>query len=220
VTQPTILSIQVGLPAEHGADNISKRSWQSGIFKFPVMDKVWLDTFNLAGDGQDDLDNHGGLFRAVLGYSAEHYPTWQEELQRPDFRYGAFGENFTISGLDENSVFLGDIYTVGDARIQVTQPRLPCWKLARRWGIKDLTARVQRKGWGGWYHRVLQTGYVRAGDSYALVERGYTQYPITRLGMLVYEVERDVTAFAELSALEVLTPSWRDTFAEFAAKAA
>jgi MOSC domain-containing protein YiiM len=220
VTQATILSIQVGLPAEHGADNISKRGWQSGIFKYPISGKVWLDTLNLAGDGQDDLDNHGGIFRAVLGYSAEHYPAWRDELQRPDFPYGAFGENLTISGLDEDSVFLGDVYAVGEALVQVTQPRLPCWKLARRWGIKNLTARVQRKGWGGWYHRVVRTGNVAAGDTYALVERGYTQYPITRLGRLVYEVEKDVAAFEELSGLDVLTPSWRSTFAEFAAKAA
>ena len=95
------------------------------------------------GDGQADRKNHGGPYRAVLGYSADHYPVWREDLDMPDLPYGAFGENFTIAGLDEESVALGDVFRVGDQVVlQVSQPRAPCWKLARRWEIKDLTARV------------------------------------------------------------------------------
>jgi MOSC domain-containing protein YiiM len=180
-----VLSVQVGLPAEHGADVISTTPWQSGIVKLPVDGPVWLDTLNLADDGQHDLVNHGGPWRAVLAYGAAHYPVWQAELAREHLPYGAFGENFTVSVATEDDVCLGDIYAVGAVRVQVSQPRAPCWKLARRWEIKDLAAQVEAKGWGGWYHRVLQTGFVQAGDDYTLLERPCPQWNILRFCILV-----------------------------------
>lgn len=216
MTTATILSIQVGLPAEHGADTISNKTWESGIFKFPVTGRVWLDELNLAGDGQQDLNNHGGPYRAVLGYGAVHYPVWRDELARADLPYGAFGENLTLSDLTEETVCLGDVYAVGETRLQVAQPRQPCWKLARRWGIKDLTARVEARGWGGWYHRVLQTGYIEAGDTYELLERPYPAYPISRLNALLRGREVNVEAFAELAGIAELSPGWREAFARFA----
>lgn len=215
VTVPTLLSVQVGLPAEHGADSISRKAWQSGIVKYAVSGRVWLDTLNLAGDGQQDLQSHGGPFRAVLAYAAAHYPVWRAELGR-DLAYGGFGENFTVSHLTEASVCLGDIYAVGEARLQVTQPRAPCWKLARRWSIKDLTARVEAKGWGGWYHRVLQPGFVQAGDAYRLLERPYPQYTIARLNDLIAGREVNPTACQELATLEALSPGWRASYERMA----
>jgi MOSC domain-containing protein YiiM len=174
---------------------------------------VWLDTLNLAGDGQDDLDNHGGVYRAVLAYSAEHYPVWRDELHLPDLAYGSFGENFTVSGLTETDVYLGDVYAVGETRLRVAQPRMPCWKLARRVGVKDLAARVEARGWGGWYHQVLQTGYVQAGDRYELVERGHTGYPIAYIVDLMTERQTSAEAYRELATLDALTPEWRNYFA-------
>jgi MOSC domain-containing protein YiiM len=215
---PTILSLHVGLPATHGADSISQKPWESGIFKSPVAGRVFLDTLNLAGDGQQDLKNHGGPFRAVLAYSADHYPVWWDELgrDRDSFPHGSFGENFTVDGLDEASVCLGDIYAVGEARIQVSQPRWPCYKLARRNDIKDLPARVDARGWGGWYHRVVQTGHVAAGDAYALVERPYPHFPISLLNALMAEREHDPRASGMLAEMEMLTPSWRQHYAALA----
>lgn len=210
---PTLLSIQVGMPAQHGADSISKKAWESGVFKYPVTGRQWLDTLNLQGDGQHDLKNHGGPFRAVLAYGAVHYPIWRAELDYSDLPYGAFGENFTVSALTEDLVCLGDIYAVGEAVVQVSQPRIPCWKLARRWGIKDLAARIEAKKIGGWYSRVLQTGYVEAGDRYELLERTYPQYTITRLYDLMFQHEKNADAGAELTGLEVLSTSWREVFA-------
>lgn len=218
MSTPTLLSIQVGLPAEHGPDHISKKSWESGIFKFPVEGRIWLDSINLKGDGQRDLENHGGPFRAVLSYSADLYPMWREELNRPDLSYGMFGENFTISGMDETTVCLGDVYQIGQARIRVSQPRFPCWKLARRCGIKDLTARVDEKMHGGWYQQVLKEGYVEAGDSVQLLERPYPQFPIQRIFALGSERIVDPKAAAELAGIPALTDSWREIFAERAAQ--
>lgn len=208
---PTLLAIQVGKPAEQGADSISDKPWQSGIFKATVSGRVWLDMENLAGDGQDDLKNHGGAFRAVLAYSADHYPKWREGLG-VDLQYGAFGENFTVSGVDETSICLGDVIAVGDVRLQVAQPRLPCWKLARRNGFKDLADRVDKTNRGGWYHRVLQTGYVEAGDAYAILERPYPDFSIARVVDLIHEREVNVEAWRKLGSLEVLTPRWRQRF--------
>ncbi|HVO44251.1 MAG TPA: MOSC domain-containing protein [Aggregatilineales bacterium] len=214
MSDPVILSIQVGMPADHGADSISRKPWRSGISKTPVAGRIRLSTVNLAGDRQQDLENHGGPFRAVLAYAAVHYPVWREDLKLDDLPYGAFGENFTISVLTEATVCLGDVYAVGDAiRLQVSQPRAPCWKLARRWGIKDLTARVEARGWGGWYHRVLATGEVGAGDAYRLLERPYPAYPIARLNDLITGREVNRAAQAELSAIEALSPGWRAMFA-------
>jgi MOSC domain-containing protein YiiM len=105
MSTPSILSIQVGKPAEHGADSISRKTWESGIFKYTVNGKVYLDTLNLVGDGQEDLKNHGGPFRAVLAYGAAHYPAWRDELGRDEetFAYSSFGENFTVSELTEDA---------------------------------------------------------------------------------------------------------------------
>lgn len=211
MSTPSILSIQVGKPAEHGADSISQKSWESGIFKDTVNGRVFLDTLNFVGDGQQDLKNHGGPFRAVLAYGAARYPVWWDELGRDaeTFAYGSFGENLTVSELTEDTVCIGDIYAVGEARIQVAQPRSPCWKLARRNNLKDLAARVEEKGWGGWYHRVLQTGHVEAGDNYELVERLYPDFNIKRLNDLMAGREFDREALLKLARMEALSFGWR-----------
>src|SRR3954447_26270036 len=143
------MSIQLGRPASMGEPGVADpllRPWTSGIVKWPRAGKVWLGRTNLEGDGQADNRNHGGPEKAILAFSAGHYPVWREELARPDLPFGAFGENFTIDGQGEAAVCVGDVYLVGGATVQVSQPRQPCWKLARRWGLKDLPARVQQTG--------------------------------------------------------------------------
>lgn len=213
MTIPEILSIQVGKPADHGADAVSDQPWRSGIFKYPVTGRVWLGSLNLVGDGQENLKVHGGPFRALLVYAAAHYPEWRAELEQPDLPYGAFGENFTVTELTEETVCLGDVYKVGEALIRVAQPRQPCFKIARRWGIKDLTARVERKGWGGWYNTVLQEGYVQAGDTLTLVERPYPAYTVRFVDALITEKTKNPQAAAELAQIEALTDEWRVGFA-------
>jgi MOSC domain-containing protein YiiM len=209
---PTLLSIQVGSPTERGADSISDTSWTSGIFKAPVSGPVWLGKTNLVGDGQADLKNHGGPDRAALMYGASRYPAWREQLGIPDLPYGAFGENSTVSELTEESVCIGDIYQIGDARVQVSQPRQPCWKLGRRWQIKELTALVLNKAQGGWYNRVLQEGYVEAGMPVMLVERPYPQFPVAHVFALMNEWIDDPAATVELASLEILSRGWRRVF--------
>ncbi|HLT21386.1 MAG TPA: MOSC domain-containing protein [Thermomicrobiales bacterium] len=205
-----LVSIQVGLPRIFGAEQGFRpdRAWSSAIIKEPVTGPVWLGELNLDGDRQDDLQAHGGPDQSVLGYAAAHYPHWRAELERPDLPHGAFGENFTIEGLDEDSVSLGDTFEVGEVVIQVTSPRGPCWKIAMRHRISTLTARVEELGWTGWYHRTLQQGYVEAGQELRLVARPHPEWTVRRLAETLRG--RDAEAMRELAAIPELGARFRN----------
>jgi MOSC domain-containing protein YiiM len=166
------------------------------------------------GDAQADLEHHGGPDKAVLTYSAEHYPKWRRELQLPNLPYGAFGENFTVAGLDEERVAIGDIYSLGDARVQVSQPRSPCWKISHRWKIKDLTARVEATGRLGWYLRVLNAGYIERGLPLILVDRPLPQWTVAVTFKIMHHRKDDYRAAAELAACPLLSANWRKQFSD------
>jgi MOSC domain-containing protein YiiM len=211
-----VASIQVGLPRYHGvagAANPLDRPWLSGFFKEPVAGPVWLGRTQLAGDGQADLANHGGPDKAALAYSAHHYPGWREELSLPNLPHGAFGENFTLLGLTEKDVCVGDTYALGEARVQVSQPRQPCWKLARRWRLKDLPARVEATGRTGWYFRVLTEGYVAAGQPVVLLARPFPQWTIDHANEVMHRRRNDRLAATELAEVPLLAESWRAALA-------
>lgn len=220
MSSPVLASIQVGLPQSYGhegADDPMDRPWQSGFFKQPVEEPRWLGKANLVGDGQADLVNHGGDDKAVLCYAASHYPDWRDELGRPDLPYGAFGENFTIEGLTERSVCLGDTFQLGDAVIQVSQPRQPCWKLAWRWRLKELTALVERSGRTGWYIRVLQEGEVGPGIPVTLLDRPCPEWTVTKVAQVMRWRKNQPDVAGALAGNEYLAASWRDRLAEAAA---
>ena len=204
-----LVSIQVGLPKVFGDEGGFRpgRSWSSAILKEPVTGRVWLGELNLTGDRQDDLQVHGGPDQSILGYCAGHYPSWREELERPDFPYGAFGENFTIEGLDEDTVCIGDTFEIGDTIIQVTSPRGPCWKIARRHGIPELTAMVERRGWTGWYYRTVQQGCVEAGQEFNQTAHPHPDWTIRRVAAV--RRGRDIELLKELHALPELAERYR-----------
>lgn len=209
-----ILSIQVGLPqtldASH-ATNPTDNPWKTGIFKTPVSGPVWLGRLNLTGDAQSDLSVHGGPHKAVNAYPSEHYPYWRERLHLPDMTYGAFGENFTTGGLLEDEVCIGDVFKAGETIIQISQPRQPCWKIERRWGIKDFSVRVKETGKTGWYFRVLQEGYVEAGNSLVLMERSFPQWTVAVAYAIMRNRRIDVTAAYELALCPALSPRWQES---------
>ncbi len=122
-----LLSVNVSLPKEiiHNGKKIS-----TGIFKEPVKGRIKVKTLNLEGDGQADLIGHGGIFRAIYVYSYDNYAYWEKELNRNDFNYGEFGENFTVEGMSDDEIHVGDRFKIGSALFEVTQPRVPCYKLA------------------------------------------------------------------------------------------
>jgi len=210
---PSLLSLQVGHARELGVPGSREpmdKPWVSGFFKEPVKTPVTLSSFNLDGDEQADLENHGGRDKAICCYAAEHYPSWRAALALPDMPYGAFGENFTLDGVNEETICIGDQYTIGTATVEVSQPRQPCWKLARRWRIKELPAVVIESGRTGWYLRVLQPGTVTAGQELKLVARPLPEWSIARANEIFYRGKHDADASEALGSLELLAESWRE----------
>jgi MOSC domain-containing protein YiiM len=161
-----LIAVCVGTTTDYGtpgADEPMDRPWRTSFYKEPVDGTRWLGTTNVEGDSQADQKNHGGPDKAVLAYSADHYAAWNTEMPDLHLGFGAFAENLDIAGLSEVTVCLGDSYAIGDAVVQVSQARQPCWKISRRWRVLDFSVRVQRTGRTGWYLRVLQEGEIGAG---------------------------------------------------------
>jgi MOSC domain-containing protein YiiM len=216
----TLFSIQIGTPKDYGfqdAVDPHDKPWKTGFFKTPVEGPVFAGTTNLAGDGQADLKNHGGIDKAVLAYSADHYPNWRDELRMPDLPGGAFGENLTIVGLSEESVCIGDIFRVGMATFEVSQPRQPCWKLARRWRMHELTGLVVRNGRSGWYLRVLEEGWIEAEMPVVLTDRPNPAWSIARANEILHHRRTDLPLTLALADVPGLAESWVEELRERAA---
>lgn len=213
VVEAKLLSVQVGISRTVGrtdATNPMDQVWTTGFFKDPVVGPVFLGHVNLAGDVQADLDNHGGPEKAVNVYPAEHYPYWEQILGLANLPRGAFGENFTIEGILETDVCIGDVFEIGGALVQVSQPRQPCWKLARRWRMKDLALRVQQTGRTGWYFRVLREGYVQAGATLRLTNRSHPEWTVAVANDVMHNRMHDVNAARAFSACSSLSIRWRE----------
>jgi MOSC domain-containing protein YiiM len=218
-----VVSIQVGLPRLHGdpaAANRLGRPWRSGFYKDPVTGPVWLGRTNLAGDGQADLKHHGGTDKAVLSYAAAHYPLWRAELHEPDLPYGGFGENFTVGGLSEESVCVGDVFEIGAALVQVSQPRQPCRNIARRWQRINLPTLVDRTGRTGWYLRVLREGEVEAGQQVMLAARPNPAWTVARATRALRGHQHDRHEARALAGLPELSAAWKETLAAILDEAA
>lgn len=212
-----LLSIQAGLPKtihdEKTLDSID-RSWTTGFFKLPVYGRIRLNRTNLDGDGQADLHNHGGIEKAINAYPHEHYGFWAERLGIQNLEHGAFGENFTIGGLTESDVCIGDVFEIGEVRVQISQPRQPCWKLSRRWHVRDLALQVQNSGRTGWYFRVLTEGFVEADLPLILAERPYPQWTVALANDIMHHHTSDMEAARSLMECHFLATRWRSTLAK------
>lgn len=188
------------------------KPWETGFYKSPVLAPLWLGYEGLSADAQADRRFHGGVDKAVCCYPALHYPHWRATLPLAEMPFGAFGENFTLDHITEADICIGDTYRIGTATVQVSQPRQPCWKLARRWRVKDLTAQVERTGKTGFYFRVLQHGQVYPGAEFQLLDRSYPQWPITECNDLMHHREDDLEGARRLSECTALSGSWKDAF--------
>jgi MOSC domain-containing protein YiiM len=209
-----LVSIQVGKPTVHGtpdADNPLDRPWRTAFFKSPILGAVRVGRGNLDGDGQANLKVHGGPDKAVLSYAASHYAAWRLELAMPELPYGAFAENFTIDGLDEQRVCMGDVYAIGPSvRVQVSQPRQPCLNISHRWRIEDLTQRVEDAGRTGWYQRVLVEGMIEPGLEVELVERPAPDWTVARATLAMRRRRSQPDEAAALAAVPWLSEAWRE----------
>jgi MOSC domain-containing protein YiiM len=205
-----LLSINVSKPKpiQYGGKTI-----QTGIFKEPVSGTVMLREKNIDGDGQGDLRVHGGTYKAIYGYPFEHYAHWRQELRRDDFTYGQFGENLTVEGLLEEVVHIGDIFQIGSTvKLQITQPRVPCFKLAYKMGLPEFPKQFLESRRVGFYFRVLEAGEITPGDAIARIEVASEPMSVTEILNLRYFDTDNHDKIARARKLPALSPSWKRDF--------
>lgn len=206
----SLISLNVGQPRPLAYRG---KHVQSGFRKSPVQaaEALWLGETGLEGDAQADLKNHGGPDKAVCVYPLEHYPYWSARLGR-SLKPGAFGENFSTERLLEPEVCVGDVYQVGSAIVQVSQPRQPCFKMAARHGVKELAWWVQEAGFTGFYFRCLEPGEAQAGGDIALLERSAAEVTVEEANRVMHHDKRDAAGIERLLEVPELSANWRQTF--------
>jgi MOSC domain-containing protein YiiM len=204
-----VVSVNVGLPQEVLWKG---RRVMTGIFKEPVDGAVRVKKLNLEGDQQADLTVHGGPDKAVYVYPAEHYEPWKRELADMSLTWGMFGENLTIEGVLEDDVNIGDQFRMGSALLRVTQPRVPCYKLAIRFGRDDILKRFLKSGRSGFYLSVLEEGEVRAGDLMERVLRNEESLSVADVTRLYLTGSDDLDLLRRAVQVKALPAGWRDYF--------
>jgi ferredoxin-NADP reductase/MOSC domain-containing protein YiiM/ferredoxin len=204
-----LLSVNVGLPREI---EWKGRAVRTGIWKEPVPERCWAGRLNLAGDGQGDLAGHGGEQRAVFVYQIESYRHWQAQLKRTDFAYGQFGENFTVKGLADSSVCIGDRYRIGSALFEVTQPRVTCYRVGIRTNEPRMPALLTSSGRPGFYFRVLEEGTVGAGDDIVKVGEASERMTVVEINALLYSTHHPRDRLERALRIDALSPGWRRSF--------
>lgn len=212
----TLLSVNLSAPREVAHEG---KMVQTGIFKQPAEGRVMLRRLNLDGDGQADLWGHGGAFRAVYVYSAENYSFWRQELGRDDLPVGTFGENFTVEGMPDDTICVGDVFRIGEALVEVSQPRIPCFKLALKMGIPNFQNRFLEQRRVGFYFRVLEEGEVGAGDPIKLVRRDPKGMTVRQVNDLLFFDKDDLEATRQALSIPALSHGWKGSFEERLAKA-
>ncbi len=186
----------------------------TGIFKQPVSGPVQLRTLNLDGDRQADLSVHGGPYKAVYGYAAEHYLFWRQEFPDADLPWGTFGENFTTSGLAEDELHIGDRFQIGSSIVVVRQPRTPCYKLAAKFQRDDILERFLHSGRSGFYFSVEQEGSVAEGDGFLLLKRNGEGITISEMNRLYVREKYNQDLLHKAVYTADLPEDWREYFSE------
>jgi ferredoxin-NADP reductase/MOSC domain-containing protein YiiM len=204
-----LLSVNVGLPRDIAWKG---RTVHTAIWKDPVPGRCRVGRLNLDGDGQGDLAGHGGEQRAVFVYQIESYRYWQEQLERTNFVHGQFGENFTIEGLPDDAVCIGDRYRIGSALFEVTQPRVTCYRVGIRMNEPRMPALLTSSGRPGFYFRVLQPGEVGAGDDIVKVGEAAERMTVAEINALLYSSDHPRDRLERAMRIDALSPGWRASF--------
>ena len=204
-----LLSVNVGLPRDI---EWKGRIVHTAIWKDPVHGRCRVRRLNLDGDGQGDLAGHGGEQRAVFVYQIESYRYWQEQLKRTDFVHGQFGENFTIEGLADDAVCIGDRYQIGNAVFEITQPRVTCYRVGIRMNEPRMPSLLTGSGRPGFYFRVLQEGEVEAGDEIKKIGEAKERMTVAEINALLYSSEHPSDQLHRALQIEALSPGWRWSF--------
>jgi len=203
------VSVGMGQEVRHAG-----RTVVTGIFKRPVKGRVRLRRLNLDGDRQVDRKAHGGIHKAVCVYSTENYDHWRRVLGRDDLEVPQFGENFTVAGMEEDAVFVGDVFRVGSATVEVTQPRVPCHRLGIKMGDPRFPKLFLESCRVGFYLRVLEEGDVGAGDDIQLVKRDPEGMSIRAICHLYYFERENVEDARRAVRIAALSPGWREGFVQ------
>ena len=221
-------SIQIGKVITEGdphSTEVTERRWSSAFRKTPVSHRVEVTPTGIVGDEVANTKDHGGVEKALLCYGFQHYSVWlaehpewedsQKLVERGlgEFGPGAFGENLTIRGQDETNVCIGDRYSVGTCELEVSQPRQPCWKIARRWSTKCLPKEVGQTGRTGWYVRVRQPGEIQIGEGLQLLSRPHPDWTVARANDILMGREVDRMAVIQLMGLPELSDVWKQSIA-------
>ncbi len=204
-----LLSVNVGLPREIPWRGQTVRT---AIWKEPVQGKRMVRRLNIDGDGQGDLTGHGGEHRAVFVYQLDSYHYWQDQLHRADFTFGQFGENFTVDGLADTDVCVGDRYRIGDALFEVTQPRVTCYRVGIRMNEPRMAALLVSHGRPGFYFRVLREGEIEPGDEIFKVSDGPEGMSVAEINELLYLPGHPRLKLERASRIPALSAGWKKSF--------
>jgi ferredoxin-NADP reductase/MOSC domain-containing protein YiiM len=211
VSDAVLLSVNVGMPKDvpwHG------KTVHTGVWKAPVAGPQMVRRLNIDGDGQGDLQGHGGEQRAVLVYQAQSYEHWRRHLGRDDLSYGQFGENLTVDGLPDDEVCIGDRYRIGEAEFEVSQPRVTCYRVGMRLGEPDMAALLVSHHRPGFYMRVITEGHVQAGDRVVRTRTGPGALSVADTDALLYLPGRDEQKLRVALQIPALSPGWQRSFAD------
>ena len=211
-----VLEVRTGRPKPLGRSGVT-----SAIDKRTRDAPVWIDTLGLEGDEQAEAVIHGGPYQAVLQYALHHYDTWRAEFPDVADRFvpGGFGENIVAGVFDETNICIGDLLRMGGALLRVTQSRQPCYKLNHRFGHPLMSRRSQESFRTGWFYSIVEPGFVKPGDTIALLERTRPEWPVSRVQHFLYREPNNMEAARQLANLEPLAPKLREIFAKRAESA-
>ncbi len=205
-----LVSINIALPELINLGSGSKK-YRTGIFKKPITEKIFLDEFNFQGDGVGDPRIHGGKDLAICGYFTDHFSFWNVELDRK-MEPGAFGENLSLAGINETQINVGDIFSLGEAEIEVSQPRQPCHKLNKVFQFQGMACKVQSTGYTGCYFRVKKTGWVEQNSVINKIQDGDKKISIEILNTLMFKEKKNPDLLRKVVNLEALSEEWRSKF--------
>jgi len=211
----SIVSINIGTPQE--VPYADDRKLKTSLRRKPVRGKVFLDLLGFEGDQVADPVNHGGYDKAVCGYPADHYPFWGKELSR-EMGAASFGENLTLQGLTEDQIHIGDVFRIGEAEVQCSQPRQPCHKLIKILAYPKLASRIQVLGYCGYYFRVLKQGWVQEGMAVERIHTDEARISVLDAHHLMYRDKTKFEALEKLISHPALSESWKSSLGKRLAK--
>ncbi|MBT5470371.1 MAG: MOSC domain-containing protein [Nitrospina sp.] len=205
-----LVSLNIALPTMVQLNGTAKK-FRTGIFKKPINEKIFLDESGFHGDGVGDTRIHGGKDLAVCAYFVDHFTFWNNELDRV-LEPGAFGENLSLAGIDETQINVGDIFCLGEAEIEVSQPRQPCHKLNKIFKYQGMACKVQTTGFTGCYFRVKRKGWVEPGATIEKIKDGLGKFSIDKINSLMFKEKKKFDLLRKVVRQEALSLEWREKF--------